>query len=320
METLPVETPVLEPEAQFGVDWRRVGIYCGIAYGLAIVVGTVVYILSRNVQPFDPNAQTISLIITLLVAGGYMWAPGLAHIFTRLITKEGFRGIGLHPNFRKGWKFWLLAWILPVAISLLGTAVYYLFFPAYYDGGMSMVVEQYRQAGMGLNVTPLMVLGIQLMNVMLIAPVINSFATLGEEFGWRAYLLPKLMPLGPAKAMLISGVIWGAWHWPLTLQGHNYGLEYWGAPWLGMLVMLVFTFSLGTLFSWLSIRGGSVWPAVIGHAMLNGVGGIGVLWMTGSPNLLFGPIVAGLVAGLPFTLLAVYLIWRRKPLMAAQAA
>jgi uncharacterized protein len=40
-----------------------------------------------------------------------------------------------------------------------------------------------------------------------LAPIINSIATFGEEFGWRANLLEKFMPLGGRKALLIMGVI-----------------------------------------------------------------------------------------------------------------
>jgi uncharacterized protein len=40
----------------------------------------------------------------------------------------------------------------------------------------------------------------------------------GEEYGWRGYLLPKLMPLGELRASLIVGVIWGVWHFPNALQ------------------------------------------------------------------------------------------------------
>jgi membrane protease YdiL (CAAX protease family) len=40
----------------------------------------------------------------------------------------------------------------------------------------------------------------------------------GEEYGWRGYLLPKLLPLGELRASLIVGVIWGVWHFPNALQ------------------------------------------------------------------------------------------------------
>ena len=57
---------------------------------------------------------------------------------------------------------------------------------------------------------------------MLIGPVLNAIPALGEEWGWRGYLLPRLTGTrGVVAGLLLSGVIWGLWHAPLTLLGHN---------------------------------------------------------------------------------------------------
>ena len=58
-----------------------------------------------------------------------------------------------------------------------------------------------------------------------LAPVINMFAALGEEAGWRGYMMPHLKKqLGLLNGRLLGGVIWGVWHWPLMLLvGYEYG-------------------------------------------------------------------------------------------------
>jgi len=300
------------------LDLKRIGIYLAIAFGLAWAVGLAVYLINENADPFDPNIASLQLTVTLLLAVGYMWAPALGNILTRLITREGWQTGFLIPHFRRAWKFWLLAWIMPVVLTVLGLAVYFLVFPAYFDSSLPAVKTQMAQAGMASTMSPWLFVGAQMINVLLVGLVVNSLATFGEEFGWRAYLLQKLMPLGARKAVLISGVIWGVWHWPLTAQGHNYGLNYPGAPWLGMLMMVIFTIALGTLLSWLALRAGSVWPAVIGHAIMNAVGGLGLIMVVGEPNMLFGPIPAGLVAGLPFILLALLILLSPKALQPAE--
>ncbi|MEN6349562.1 MAG: CPBP family intramembrane glutamic endopeptidase [Syntrophomonas sp.] len=44
---------------------------------------------------------------------------------------------------------------------------------------------------------------------------INIIPTLGEELGWRGYLLPKLrMLLSDRAALIVTGLIWGVWHLP----------------------------------------------------------------------------------------------------------
>ena len=65
------------------------------------------------------------------------------------------------------------------------------------------------------------------------APLINTLLALGEELGWRGLLLPELLPLGQRRAILLSGVIWGFWHAPVILQGHNYPSQ----PVLGVFLM-----------------------------------------------------------------------------------
>ena len=146
----------------------------------------------------------------------------------------------------------------------------------------------------------------------LIAPIINSFFTFGEEFGWRGYLLPNLLPLGEKKAFLISGVIWGLWHAPVIAMGHNFGLDYPGFPWLGILAMIWFCILAGTFLGWLSIRGGSVWPAVIGHAAINGISGLPILFMLAKPNMLLGPSPVGLIGSVGYLAVFIWIFLSKK--------
>ncbi|MEU6997493.1 CPBP family intramembrane glutamic endopeptidase [Nonomuraea sp. NPDC046570] len=92
-----------------------------------------------------------------------------------------------------------------------------------------------------------------------------ALGAFGEEWGWRGWLLPRLMPLGRGAALALSGVIWGLWHAPLTLLGFNYpGLGAWGAP-----LFTLTCVTIGAVLGWLRLRTGSVWPAVLGHAAFN---------------------------------------------------
>ena len=84
---------------------------------------------------------------------------------------------------------------------------------------------QAEQTGQPIpDVNPWTIILSQTVMAMVLAPLLNGIPTFGEEFGWRAYLQWKLMPLGGRKAVLLTGVIWGVWHWPVIAMGHNYGL------------------------------------------------------------------------------------------------
>ena len=100
-----------------------------------------------------------------------------------------------------------------------------------------------------------------------------AWYTFGEEFGWRAYLYPKLEKLtGTPWACLLGGVIWGIWHAPLTVAGHNFGTEYWGFPWVGVVLMTIFCIADGAFLMWITKKTGSVYPAAIWHSVNNNGG------------------------------------------------
>jgi membrane protease YdiL (CAAX protease family) len=100
---------------------------------------------------------------------------------------------------------------------------------------------------------------------LLVAPFINSIFGLGEELGWRGYLLPRLMPLGKAKAYLLLGIIWGLWHAPLILVGFNYP----GYPVLGILMMILMTTAIGFTINELTLHYQSAVLAGWVHGVFN---------------------------------------------------
>lgn len=298
------------------IDLKRILIYLAFAFGIAWAWALVLALNgglanSPIIIPF--TNYTLAFFV---LAFGYMFAPALANVFTRLVTQEGWGQLSLRPKFKSGWKYWLAAWFLPGILTVVGGVIFFLVFLKYFDPQMKNYAAQVA-AAYGNNPMPfsMLVLAlIQFAQAMLLAPLLNGLFTFGEEFGWRGYLLPKLMPLGGRKAVLISGVIWGVWHWPVIAMGHNYGLDYPGAPWLGMLMMVVVCICLAALLSWVTLRGGSVWPAVIGHGAVNGIAAIGYLFLAADINPLLGPAPTGLIGGLGFLAVTIWIFLSRKAL------
>jgi len=303
------------------LDRKRIAVYLVFACGIAWAGGLAIYLTGGLVNS-PPVIGQITLAL-LLVAIVYMGAPALAHLLTRLVTGEGWQGVYLRPQLRRGWPYWIVCWIAPSLLTFLGAALFFVLFPQHFDPTMAMIrrlLQAQIPAGQGLpEVDPWMVAIGQTAVAVVLAPILNALPTFGEEFGWRAYLQPKLMPLGGRKAVVLTGVIWGVWHWPLIVMGHNYGFGYPGAPWLGMLAMVWFTLVLGTFLGWATLRAGSVWPAVIGHGAINGIAGIGAFFLQGQPNVLLGPFPSGLIGGIGFALVALVICWRPGALVPAGA-
>ncbi len=289
------------------LDTKRIIIYLAFAFGIAWAGGLAVYLTGGMTNsPVISGGLTLALLIITVV---YMGAPALAHLLTRLITGEGWNNVYLRPKIKKGWPYWLAAWFGPGILTLAGMVIFFVIFPQYYDASLSKLTEilqtAAKQAGTPVStISPWLIIIVQAIQAMLIAPLINSPATFGEEFGWRAYLQPKLMPLGARKAVLLTGVIWGVWHWPVIAMGHNYGLDYPGAPWLGMLAMVWFCILLAIFLGWATLHSGSVWPAVIGHAAINGIAGLGIFLVKGNPNPLLGPTPVGIIGSLAMAVIA----------------
>lgn len=286
------------------IDLKRILTFCGFAYGIAWAAALAIYLtggLNNRIE------------VIVLISVGYMGAPAFAHVITRLVTHEGWKDMFLRPNFIAGWKYWLICWFIPGILTIAGAILFFALFPQYFDPSLGLVKNFMKINLPGKLISNelvrSMIIG-QTAIAMLIAPLLNALPVFGEEFGWRAYLLPKLMPLGWRKAMLAVGLIWGLWHAPLIAMGHNFGLVYSGAPWLGILVMIWFCLIFGTFIGWASQKAGSVWPAVIGHGAINGIAGISILATRGIPNPLLGPTPVGLIGSFGFTLIFILLFWK----------
>ncbi len=286
---------------------KRLTLFLALAFGIAWAACLVISV-TGGLQESPMIVPEINLSLAgFLLATVMMGAPAFANLLTRIVTREGLADLWLKPfRFGKPARYWLLAWLLPAVGSLVGALVFFLVFPGYLDRNLTALAELLAERGAG-SLSPWTYVLISIAQAVVLAPVLNAVSCFGEEFGWRAYLLPKLLPMGAKKAVLVSGLIWGVWHAPVIALGHNYGTAYPGYPWLGILAMVWFTVIIGILFSWLTLKEGSVWPAVIGHAALNGIAAIGLVAVQGRPNPLLGPAPTGLVGGLFFTALAIAL-------------
>lgn len=292
------------------LEMRRIWIYLAVAFGFSWTLYLIVF-LNGGLEdsPALVSGTPITLALVLLLAS--MWGPTLGHVAARMFTGEGWHDVGLRPHLRRGWPYWVLMWLLPALFSLIGAALFFWLYPQFFDPSMRAMQEQVQGAtGEAVEIPTLALMLVGFAQAVLFSPVLNLIGVFGEEFGWRGYLQPKLMPLGFRRAMLLMGVIWGVWHWPVIAMGYNYGTDYPGYPWLGPLAMVWFTLVVGTVLGWSVLRGRSVWPAVIGHGALNGIAGGAALFLTGEPNTLLGPLPVGFIGGIAWSVMALWLLWR----------
>ena len=289
---------------------KRIFIFLTFAFGISWVTGLIIYLTGglEDSPIYNIAGAQISLALILL-ATAYMFGPAIANVITRSITNEAKEDLLLQPHFGdKRWVYYLAAWFLPGLLTIFGIILFFVLLPHYFDIELSTLKDMLNETGEISAINPWLITVLQTIQALLLSPLLNALPTFGEEFGWRGYLQPKLLTLGGRKAVLLTGVIWGVWHWPVILMGYNYGKNYFGTPFLGPLAMVWFTLTLSVIFGWITIKAKSVWPAVIAHGALNGIASLGVIFVKGNPDPLLGPAPVGVIGGLGLTLMAILLL------------
>ncbi|TMR89800.1 CPBP family intramembrane glutamic endopeptidase [Nonomuraea basaltis] len=233
----------------FGLSWAAVlPIWFGGKLGSPLLMGLATLMM------FTPTAGVLGV-----------WAV------SRTPFKEWARQTGLTLGERKGrtGAMMLAAWLGTPFLIFLAIGVSAAAGLVSLDlGKLSLLRTTLEARGTELPADLGSVAVLQIAVGILIGPLLNAIPTLGEEWGWRGWLLPRLVSAnGVFAGLLLSGAIWGVWHAPLTLLGYNYPrLGSWAA-----LFFIGFCVLAGVLIGWLRLRTGSVWPAVVAHGSLNAV-------------------------------------------------
>jgi membrane protease YdiL (CAAX protease family) len=211
------------------VAWRDVAAFTLLALLVLRVVGLVL------LQALFPRAPTF--VLDLVDNYTPLFA---AVVMLVLVSREGLPGsLGpLGPG-----RLYALAVLIPALFTLVAALV-------------AAVI------GSGRLVTGTDAPRWSVVPVLLAGTLLRVF---GEEYGWRGYLLPKLLPLGELRASLIVGVIWGVWHFPNALQE---------ATMANAIAVLLFYILGNTALSLLFTRfflvsGGSVAVVWVLHAAFN---------------------------------------------------
>ena len=245
-----------------------------------------------------------------------MFAP----LAAALLAKAPLGALGWMPKLRGRVRWYLVAWLAPVLLTAMGAALYFRFVPESFDpGGKAYLASLPEAARLQFETQTLpfyLFVLLSAVGTLSYAPFINAALALGEEVGWRGVLYPRLKKrLGPVRGRLLGGAIWGVWHWPLMiLAGYEYGLHYWGSPWLGPPLFCLFTTACGVLFDWLYEKTGSIWAPSLAHGAVNAAANLPVLFLASgyAERMILGPVPYGLVAGLPLTLLAAAILLQTK--------
>ena len=217
---------------------KRLGIYLLIVFAFMLL-----FILC--IKPMNAS-NTVFYIIYMI----FSFSPAIASLITRAVTKEGFRDMKLHLKLSGNFKWYLVAFGLPlVCFSAKFLLPVILSGHADWLGGFT-----------ARNV---------LSSVFTLAAMsaVMSIGLIGEELGWRGYMNRKMEPLlGSVGTCIAGGIVWGLWHLPMDIAGCDGAISNAFAMCGGRMIQLTF---FGVFLMWLTRKTDSIFPAVIGHFMFN---------------------------------------------------
>ena len=240
-----------------------------------------------------------------LLTVAVMWCPGIATLLTRFRFQRNQYGMGW--SFGKP-KYLIISFALPLLYTLLTYAVIWTTGLGRFPNHAFLVDIAQR---FGLSALPLgWIAALFVLAVLIVGTPLSIAAALGEEIGWRGFLVPELAKrFSFLTTSLISGGLWAVWHYPLILWGENRE----GTPvCYRLLCFTVMVLSLSVAFTWLRLRSGSLWTGVLLHAGDN----LFILAIftpltadTGITRYIIGEFGAGLALA---SLLVAWVFWRQR--------
>ncbi len=277
---------------------NRTTLFLALTFGISFTLA-IAYKLFGGPGPNTPAFMLVGVI--------YMLIPAFSVIIVRsLIHRERFTN-GLLVSFRVN-RWFFAAWLLMPLVVFATIGINIMFPGVEYNHGMtgfferlggtvpSEDLESMRQA---MNELPINVMWITLLQGLVAGITVNALAAFGEELGWRGFLLQAFKEMKFFKAAIVIGFIWGVWHAPLILMGHNYPQH----PQIGVLMMIALCILLTPFHLYVTIKAKSVIAASIMHGTLNATAGISIMAVTGGNDLTSG--IAGLAG---FIALAIFLV------------
>jgi membrane protease YdiL (CAAX protease family) len=231
-----------------GTSLKRIGTFLILVFGIS----SIFYILIIK-NGLEAGGGYYAL--------GLMWSPGMAALVTCAIYRKKLSDLG----WRLNWRYSLASYAIPIAYSLIS---YVFVWVTALGGFYNKEFVEKAASQLGLSSLPHFV-AIPL--IFLVGGIVgmlgSSFSALGEEIGWRGFLVPELARISSfTRVAFISGAMWAVWHYPLLIFSNYNG----GTPiWYSLSCFTVMIMAISFIFAWMRLRSGSLWTGVFLHASHN---------------------------------------------------
>ena len=193
---------------------------------------------------------------------GIMWCPAMAAFTTCFLRKKNLSELGWRWTKAKDAA---LSYFIPLAYALIVYIIVWItglgkfFDPEFVKG----IATNYGWK----NLSPGLTIFFYLVFAATLGMIRSCGTALGEEIGWRGFLVPELSKVTSfPKTALISGIIWSMWHYPILLfADYNSGTP----AWFGLSCFTIMVVGISFIYAYFRLKTGSLWTGVLLHASHN---------------------------------------------------
>jgi CAAX protease family protein len=197
-----------------------------------------------------------------LVVALVMWCPAFAAFAACRLFRIDLATLGWNwrPTRYIAWSYVIpILYALPVyVVAWIAIRGSFAFLPFANSVGAAFGFPNHpRAVALFLGIPCYAVLGV----------ISGTARTLGEEIGWRGFLLPRLVQrAGFTWGCLLSGCIWAVWHYPpLLFADYNAGTR----PAFALTCFTLMVIGAAYIWGWMRLKSGSLWTSAILHASHN---------------------------------------------------
>lgn len=198
---------------------------------------------------------------------------------------------------KKDLKYVFMSWILPIVLTFLGAVLYFLIFKGEFS--LSFLNTDAGRLTLEHGV-----------HLLIFEAIVSAIEGIGGEIGWHSYFIPLLeKKYGVAKAIIICGIVWGLWYAPLIINGHDFGVGYFGAPFTGILTLCVYFTLLSAFFTWLHMKTETIYVPALAHGTFAAVEQYSLNFEKVYPTgHILGPSLPGVISMIPLLIFVCILV------------
>jgi membrane protease YdiL (CAAX protease family) len=236
---------MLKPASEIHEAWKTIILFLL----LLIAFSAIAYFAILKLNP------------TSIYVGLLMISPALAAFLTLKIKGRPISGL---PWSLKEVKYLKLAYLTPILYVSIAYILIWILGLGHFMNPET--VDQWANE-LGIDSSDrVLVIAVMTFLLLTVGVIKNLGSALGEETGWRGFLIFELRKVMSFKALsIVSGIIWAVWHYPVIILIYGKGENLW----MHMGSFTAMILGISVILAYFTFKSNSLWPGAIFHSIHN---------------------------------------------------